>query len=519
MHDLLTCPFVPIERSDGRDSVSLPQLYAELVADRIEAFPGLGAHQAQAWYQFLAQVGALALLRADWDGAPPGDAETWRTLLAGLTPDCADTAWSLVVADPTRPALLQPPTQVFDRFKPLAETPDGIDLPVTAKNHDRKQAVAIGNAPHHWLYALVTLQTQQGYSGRGGFGVARMNGGLSARVLVDRRQSRRWGPRVGRAIAMLLQRRVEVFERGDYGVFANDNEGLALAWLVPWDAEQPLGTRALDPYFVEICRRIRLTADAEGRIAALGRPSEKARVDAAAFSGNLGDPWVPVEPGNGKALTVSANGFDYRLAHRILLASDFQAPLALKDLPGERDRDSEIHMAVLVRGQGKTEGLHERVIKLPSRIAAALSPEDEDDEDDTDRLTLRQVSKHMVEQAGDARRVLRQAMIVYWQGPEQPDFQSKCADPVTQRLDRHLDERFFDVLFEGNRDGLDARATETAWQRFLVQAALDLAGEVWAGSAAPTVRREKARAASEAVLWGGLRRHLTLAFDDKEDAA
>lgn len=519
MYDLLSDPLLPVTVSGGETwTVTLPDLFALAIEDRIEAFPGLAAHQAQAWYQCLAQLGALVLLRGDWQGPPPGSAGEWCDLTAALTPGCADTAWSLVVEDAAKPAFMQPPTAKLADYKPLAETADGLDILVTAKNHDRKQGTASGNAPHLWLYALVTLQTQQGYSGRGGFGIARMNGGLSSRVLVDRRQGHRWGPRVARAIRMLCAQRANVLsDRGGEDIFANDNNGLALAWLKAWDADKPLRTQDLDPYFIEICRRVRLTADAEGLMVALGRPSDKARVDAAALTGNLADPWVPVEKG-GKALTVSANGFDYRLAHRILLGSEFVKPLALTELRGERNQDSEIHMAVLVRGQGKTEGLHERIIKLPKSIAAALTPAGSDPEDGKAKA-LKDVSEHMVQYASNARRVLRQAMIVYLQGPEHPDFQSNCADPISQRYDRALDERFFDFLFEQNRDGFDAARTERAWQRFLLEEALCLAGEVWDGASAPSVRREKARAASESVLIGGLRKHIPLAFERTEDAA
>ena len=59
MHDLLTAPVIPVARGADSVSVSLPALYAALAADEVDSFPGLAVHQAQAWYQFLAQLGAL----------------------------------------------------------------------------------------------------------------------------------------------------------------------------------------------------------------------------------------------------------------------------------------------------------------------------------------------------------------------------------------------------------------------------------------------------------------------------
>lgn len=522
MANLLTDPTIPVDLSEGTRPklLTLPDLFCRLTGDAVDAFPGLTAHQAQAWYQFLAQLGALALRSGDLDDLPD-DAEAWRRLLGDLAPDCTDAAWSLVVDDPTRPAFLQPPTSRFEAFKLAAETPDALDILVTAKNHDRKQAQASEAAPHLWLYALLTLQTTQGYSGRGQPGIARMNGGFSSRVLVDRRPDARWGHRVERAIRMLLHQREAVLARvGDTAY--RQNGGLALTWLRAWDTDASLSVTELDPYFIEVCRRVRLTSTASGRIAALVRPANKARVEAQALKGSLGDPWVPVNLGKSEpsALTVGGSGFDYRLAQRILFGKDLRQPLALQELPGEERSDAEIHMAVLVRGQGKTEGLQERVIPLQHSIAVRLSFGEDEEAAGEQTAHLADLSQDMVEAAGEARRVLRQAVLVYLQGPENPNFQKRDAAPVVARYDRVIDEQFFDRLFAAPDVGADEVVHN--WQRFLRDEARRLAGDFWDKATAPSARREKARAASEAVLLGGLRRRLPHAFsehDAKETSA
>ena len=518
MFNVLTDAFVLVVSNEHPESerVALPELFARLAGDAVEGFPGLAAHQAQAWYQFLVQLGALALRRDNLTELPV-DPDVWRGLLADLTPDCTDTAWSLVVEDPVRPAFLQPPTSRIEAFKIAAETPDALDILVTAKNHDRKQAQAVEAAPHLWLYALLTLQTAQGYSGRGQPGIARMNGGFSSRVLVDRRPDARWGRRVGRGIRMLLHWRAAVLDRvGD--TLYRRNGGLALTWLRAWDADAPLSVTELDPYFLEICRRVRLTATAEGRIAALVRPADKPRVDAQALKGNLGDPWVPINLGKSdpSALTVGGSGFDYRLAQRILFGTDLKWPLALKKLPGEERCDTEIHMAVLVRGQGKTDGLHERIIPLPGEIAARLSFDDQDEdagEEGQQDVPLAELSQEMVRAAGDARKVLRQAALVYLQGPENPNFQKPDAAPVITRYDRVIDEQFFDRLFVAPEVGADQVIQR--WHRFLYDEARRLARDFWERTAPPSTRREKARAASEAVLTGGLRKRFPHAIPEQ----
>src|SRR3546814_7538957 len=102
MHDLLMEPRLPAG-VDGREvRLSLPGVLARLSVGDIDAFPGLAAHQRQAWFHFLVQLGAVALDRNGCD-TPPEDEDAWRGLLAALTPGAADTAWSLVAEDPERP--------------------------------------------------------------------------------------------------------------------------------------------------------------------------------------------------------------------------------------------------------------------------------------------------------------------------------------------------------------------------------------------------------------------------------
>ena len=511
---LLTGAVVPVRRGAQIVATSLPGLYRALVTDTVDEFPGLAAHQAQAWYQFVVQAGAVAVSRSEGDAGLSDSAarrrvedlseSDWRALLEELTPGQAATAWSLVVDEPAAPALLQPPTTRFDDYRPFASTADALDILVTAKNHDRKRSRASRALPHQWLYSLVTLQTTQGYSGRGQQGVARMNGGASSRILVDRRPNGRWGPRVVRGIRMLLARRQEVLRQMDEGVFRG-RDGLVLLWLHPWDSDDSLSVAELDPYFIEVCRRLRLLPGPAGGIVALARPAEKTRVDAKALKGRLGDPWVPIKTegaGAGAARTVSASGFDYRLAQRLLLR---EKPLALRALDDEKGVDSEIHMAVLVRGQGKTEGFHERVIPLPGTIDLGSDIDDEDS-------TLADLAEEMVGVAAGARKVLRQAVAVYLQGPDRPDFRRRDAAPIVMAYDRRVDECFFDHLFRSPNAGVEA--ARRCWQEFLRRAAEKSAREVWARWSPPAARREKARASSSFLLYAGLRRCLPDAFRD-----
>ena len=163
---------------------SLPEVYAALMADEADAFPALRPHQRHAWHAFLVQLGAMAMHRTG-AGEPPFGAEEWAHLIRGLTPDYPDDEpWSLVVEDIAKPAFMQPPASSQERkddYKSLVATPDELDMLVTSKNHDLKSAVAAQARADDWAFALVTLQTMEGFGGAGNYGISRMNGGLGSR--------------------------------------------------------------------------------------------------------------------------------------------------------------------------------------------------------------------------------------------------------------------------------------------------------------------------------------------------
>jgi len=63
-------------------------------------------------------------------------------------------------------------------------TPDALDLLITSRNHDLKQAVARQAEAEDWILALVSLQTCEGFGGAKNYGIVRMNGGSSSRSLL-----------------------------------------------------------------------------------------------------------------------------------------------------------------------------------------------------------------------------------------------------------------------------------------------------------------------------------------------
>ena len=456
--NLLVQPLVRVVLMDGvTEPVSLPTLYQHLMADRVSSLPALRPHQKHALHAFLVQVGALALVTAD-RAEPPASASEWAELLRGLTPGHAgDEPWSLVVDDLSKPALLQPPVPqgTLDALKDVERTPDALDTLVTSKNHDLKAARITDAAPDDWLFALITLQTTEGFLGRGNYGISRMNGGFASRPAVGLAPPGGWGARVRRDIVRLLECRPAILERFQQ---YPERGGIGLVWLEPWDGVSQLQPRQLDPFYVEICRRIRLVGS-DGHIAARRGASEAERIAFPdGYNGITGDPWTPANrSGNAeKALTIDASGFHYRRVADVIDARAFR-PAPLQE-PAASDGSAGLilTLAATARGQGETQGHHERSIPIPPKVVAFWGGGGAD--------KVAELAKSRVEDAGTLRlKVLKPALLSLFQNaPDKLDYKhvasNRKAEPYLGALDREIDRTFFEDLFdELTADELDNR--------------------------------------------------------------
>ena len=366
----------PILSLSSGERLSLPALLAAMTRGEVRGFAALRPHQRPAWHMFLVQLGALALWTAGRGGAPEDDA-AWASALRGLTPDHRDDApWRLAVADESKPAFLQPPAPEGLHWSETA-TPDALDMLITARNHDVKQAVARRSTPEDWVYALVSLQTCEGFSGRGHYGIARMNGGSSSRPLVGLAPARAeddvsidpsawWA----RDVKLLLAAREK-----EGGSCVGVPGGQALLWCLEWPEGEQLDLRGLDPWFIEICRRVRLSNES-GRLSARRATSKGARIDARAFKGNTGDPWAPVHCEDGKSLTLGEGGrFHYRRLCDLLFSGNWRLPL-LASHGDDESGDALLVAEAFARGNCKTGGFQSRVVPVPGRLARSFSADE-----------------------------------------------------------------------------------------------------------------------------------------------
>ncbi|KQM84917.1 hypothetical protein ASE67_14565 [Sphingomonas sp. Leaf23] len=475
------------ERGDTHRG-SLFAAFAALASGQAWSFPALRPHQREPWHAFTVQVAALALIHAGTDTLPTTEA-AWRDLLLALTPDQPE-AWELVVDDWSKPALLQPPTtQPADRaaYKNRVPTPDALDMLVTAKNHDLKQERMIAADDEHWLFALVTLQTTEGFLGAGNYGISRMNGGFASRMSLGIRPA----GGAGRAFRRDVERLV-----ADARARPDRRTGTTLLWTLPWDGTTSLDYNKLDELYVEICRRIRLRRSGDA-IEACTAGSKCARVAASELKGKTRDPWAPMKADGSTSHTPTGAGFGYRQMATLLDKAKITRPPLAEPHPDD-DRDGlSIVAAALVRGQGKTEGLHRRAIRAPGALRDA----------DGNRLPLDRigvVAKQRAEEGYEASRRLSRALISLVQGgPERARLDDDSAKKKIERWMTRFNEAV-DGIFFASPFWAEVAASEEnhrmAWRETLRDLATDqfaIAAEAAPGT---EVRRVPARARAGSLL-------------------
>ena len=445
MHNLLTDPLIRFDQPGGaRAEAPLPDIYAALMADEVDAFPALRPHQRHAWHAFLVQLGAMAMHRTGVS-EPPADVGEWVRAIRALTPDFPDDEpWQLVVGDITKPAFMQPSARSSERakdYKSAVATPDELDMLVTSKNHDLKAAVAVQASIGDWVFALVTLQTMEGFGGAGNYGISRMNGGLGSRPAFSLAPSAGGlGAHVRRDICALLERLPTLMDECPMV-----DGGAALLWIMPWEGTpaEALLLNRLDPLYIEVCRRIRLHSGADGRLNATRASSKATRIEGKELKGRTYDPWTPTDSNReGVPLTLGRGGFTYKRVTEYLL--NWEQPALLRPTRTEQSSPDTMQLVAraMVRGQGKTEGYYERRIPLQSSTVRAFGRHGGPQE-------LGVIARNRVDEVGKVQRILSHAIQVFAAGGDSDKVSPQGRDvarPWLNRLDELVDSRFFEDL-------------------------------------------------------------------------
>lgn len=404
--NLLTDPLFSVRLRSGPGRLDLPALLEALGREEVESLPALQRHQEDALHVFLCSLAASVLVHLG-SADPVQEAGFWRKGIRALTEaeGCTDdSAWTLTVADWNRPAFMQPPAADAAAYSLKALTPDALDLLPSAKNHDLKSSRLAAFDSEDWVFALISLQTMSGVFGAGNYGVARMNGGYGSRAVAGLTTSSGLGGRFLGDVRRLLPLHDELLA----GPWRYSETGPRLLWIPPWDGKSSLPVSGLAPFFIEICRAVRLQADGAG-LAAWGAPTAAPRLASKELQGVLGDPWIPVKL-NGKngetALTVGPAGLSAQLLRDLIFEDGYRAAAMMQPRGLDEGGPIDLAISVLVRGQGTTEGFRTARLRIPARVRSRLFARG------ADRDILAELSRQALEQSSTMeRKVLKAAVL------------------------------------------------------------------------------------------------------------
>jgi CRISPR system Cascade subunit CasA len=188
-------------------------------------------------------------------------------------------------------------------------------------------------------------------------------------------------------------------------------------------------------------------------------------------------------------------------------ASNLEAPL---QIPSAADAANDLVLVAraLVRGQGKTEGYHERRIPAPRKIARMLGSKSE-------AQRIAEAARLRVREAGImAWNVLRPALMALFEnGPERDalDLRNKDAERKARSFldafEQFVDRSFFpDLWAELEEESAECRAvTHRAWMHKLLAHAETLLRAADERVGRSTQRRYRARVRAQAILHGSAR--------------
>ena len=439
-YNLLTEPLIGANTIDGKnDYYSLPGVYSLLMQDKIVSFPHLRPHQRHAWHSFLCQLGAMAVEHRGLtkESDLPDSEDEWLKYIKFLTKDFTnDEPWALVVDDNNKPAFMQAPKSPVNK---VVKTPDELDtVMVTAKNHDVKQHIAQEPKLNDWFFSLISLQTMSPFLGNGNYGIIRMNGGYSSRFGMGiSYQDRGIGITVKHDITHMVRQIEKIANRHSY-----NGEGPKLLWLLDWNDDAQISLKDIHPYFIEICRRVRLYRN-NLEIYAQKGTSKKRRVDSPKdLNGLTGDYWAPQNINNKlhKVISAKPSNFRYdRIAEMLFDKNHWSLPPSLENA----DEDGlELVMRCLVGGQGKTEGYFERVIPFHKNRPSYLFFDN--------REKCAELSNLYIEDIKKIIDTLKYSIALILCGGENPQKEAFVkANTYIGPLREFADSIFFEYLFKG----------------------------------------------------------------------
>lgn len=214
----------------------------------------------------------------------------------------------------------------------------------------------------------------------------------------------------------------------------------------------------------------------------------------------LRDPWTPIDSEAGKALTISAEGFHYKLVAELLFGSKYQTAVA-QDLSVSRPGEHFVLVARgVTRGQGKTKGYHERRVRISPRVRSLLLSQQ--------KAPLARMSTQRIAAIGEVRKLLWLALAVLFNngapGKDSSDSVKGKASEFSRPFERAEDARFFDDLND-EVEAVDPTAERLQWLKGLTERAAAVLKVAFDAGPRSAMQRYRAQAAALSRFHGSLR--------------
>ena len=162
----------------------------------------------------------------------------------------------------------------------------------------------------------------------------------------------------------------------------------------------------------------------------------------------------------------------------------------------------------MVRGQGKTEGYHERIIPFREEVAPVMGRAG-------GRQELGDIARERVEQVRKVQGILRHAVSVFAAGGNTDSVSAEHRDranPWANKLDDIVDTTFFDALQDEFREGDPAKRTQirNEWLKNDARdGVIDHARKILRDAAnslpCPAIQRYRARVRADSVFESRIR--------------
>lgn len=363
---------------DSIGCLTLPHLLSTLAKGEDIILTHCRPHQRHSVHAFMVHIAAIAMHQEGVRKLPTG-IKWWQKTLQEMTGGAG--AWDLVQPS-SEPAFMQPPTtvDVISDWQ-INFTPDEVDTLNTSANHSIKER-CIGDARvEHWVYALIEAHAGSNSVNQHYMGASRV--ASTGRVYVGVSPGYNWGGRFVRDLRILLDERDNITHSKQFA----PEGGHTLLWLVPF--EKPLQIKDLDPFYLEVSRRVRLVFDSDwNRVVAYTWKNKRRLPHMEGVTGCLWSPLLLTERKDPESKAVkkvwgpprlnsrsrSLQGFTYNIVHQILFGGDTLNPAA-RVCPGDGESPILVFFGI-ARKQGKTVGVHHRTLPIPPHIRDALTSED-----------------------------------------------------------------------------------------------------------------------------------------------